>query len=164
VRPTPGTHSRHPAPCTTETVTAPPRVYAPCSCLPVFTPGPPRPFPPSLPLPGVPSLTLVLPLWTRYQLRVYLLNISLDWLASGDFGPFAGSVSARKPCGKCLWTGKLLPQPNPPNPTPPTLALTPTLTIGKCPCSYMPSDDPRRRTVTHASHCEALKPRTHEVR
>ena len=53
---------------------------------------------------------------------MFLLLISLDWLASGDFGPFAGSVSARKPCGKCLWTGKLLPTLT----TPPTLTTTST--------------------------------------
>ena len=74
----------------------------------------------------------------KYRLRVFVQLISLDWLASGDFGPYAGSVSARKPCGKCRWT--------------------PT-----CGCSYLASDDPRRLTMTHAPHCEGVAPRTHEV-
>ena len=33
----------------------------------------------------------------RYRLRLFLLLISCDWLAVGDFGPFAGSVSATRP-------------------------------------------------------------------
>ena len=75
----------------------------------------------------------------KYRLRVFVLLISLDWLASGDFGPFAGSVSARKPCGKCYWTGS-------------------------CGCSFLASDDPRRASITHAAHCEGVRPRTHKVR
>lgn len=37
----------------------------------------------------------------QWRLRIFLLLVSLDWLAAGDFGPFAASVSARRPCGKC---------------------------------------------------------------
>ena len=68
-----------------------------------------------------------------WRLRVFLLLISVDWLASGDFGPFASSVSARYPCGKCLWTQS-------------------------CPCAFKPSD----ATVTHSDHCRACAPRTHD--
>ncbi len=88
---------------------------------------------------SVPRLTRALLHASRYRLRVFVLLISLDWLASGDFGPFAGSVSARKPCGKCYWTGT-------------------------CDCSFLASNDPRRDSITHAPHCEGVKPRTHEVR
>ena len=71
-----------------------------------------------------------------YRLRIFFLFISLDWLAAGDFGPFAGSVSARRPCPKCMWTAG-------------------------CACSWMSAEDPRRSTVVHSEHCLGLKPRTH---
>ena len=71
-----------------------------------------------------------------YRLRLFLLLISLDWLASGEFGPFAGSVSATHPCGKCHWHSS-------------------------CPCAYLSRDDPRRQTIDHAEGCRQLEPRTH---
>ena len=73
----------------------------------------------------------------RFRLRLFLLLMSLDWLAHGDFGPYAASVSkARRPCFKCLWTAQ-------------------------CPCAFMSRDDPRRRFVTHSQHCQASQRRTH---
>jgi len=45
-------------------------------------------------------------------------------------------VSARRPCGKCKWTGS-------------------------CPCSYLPSSS-RADVVKHAAHCKGMQPRTHE--
>ena len=71
-----------------------------------------------------------------YRLRLFLLMISLDWLASGEFGPFAGSVSATHPCGKCHWHSR-------------------------CPCAYLSRDDPRRETIEHTDGCRQLEPRTH---
>ena len=73
----------------------------------------------------------------RVRLRLFLLLISLDWLASGDFGPFAGSVSARYPCGKCMWTAN-------------------------CPCAHLSANDPRRKKLKHSTHCRASAPRTHD--
>ena len=72
-----------------------------------------------------------------WRLRIFLLLVSLDWLASGDFGPFAGSVSAKRPCPKCMWTPK-------------------------CPCAWLSSRDPRRKTIKHSQDCKGCKPRTHE--
>ena len=73
----------------------------------------------------------------RFRLRLFLLLMSLDWLAHGDFGPYAASVSkARRPCFKCLWTAQ-------------------------CACAFMSRDDPRRRFVTHSQHCQASQRRTH---
>ena len=69
------------------------------------------------------------------RLRLFFLLVSLDWLASGDFGPFAGSVSARRPCGKCYW-------------------------FGGCPCSHLPHSDPRLKTMEHHEHCRRVQPRT----
>ena len=73
----------------------------------------------------------------KWRLRIFLLMISLDWLAAGDFGPFAGSVSARHPCPKCKWTAE-------------------------CACAWMSKDDPRRLTVTHSNACKGRTPRTHD--
>ena len=39
-----------------------------------------------------------------WRLRVYLVFMSFDWLANGEFGPFSQSVAARRPCFKCKWT------------------------------------------------------------
>ena len=36
------------------------------------------------------------------RLVAFFLLISLDWLAAGEFGPFAASVSARRPYDKML--------------------------------------------------------------
>ena len=73
----------------------------------------------------------------RYRLRLFLLLMSLDWLAHGEFGPYAASVSkARRPCFKCKWAAG-------------------------CPCAFMSRDDPRRRSVTHIEHCVGSEPRTH---
>lgn len=69
-----------------------------------------------------------------WRLRVFLLLFSLDWLAQGDFGPFAASVSARRPCFKCLWTAS-------------------------CPCAYLPTAD--ADGVEHTIHCRGRKSRTH---
>ena len=73
----------------------------------------------------------------EWRLRIFLLLMSLDWLAAGDFGPFAGSVSARRPCPKCMWTQS-------------------------CPCAFLAQDDPQRELVCHATHCRGLTPRTHD--
>ena len=70
----------------------------------------------------------------HWRLRIFILLISLDWLAAGDFGPFAASVSARYPCGKCMWTGA-------------------------CACAYKPSS----ASVQHSAHCQACAPRTHDA-
>jgi hypothetical protein len=73
----------------------------------------------------------------KCRLRLFLLLISLDWLAAGDFGPFAASVSkARRPCGKCKWTSY-------------------------CPCAFLACDDTRRESITHSQHCKGMEPRTH---
>ena len=68
-----------------------------------------------------------------WRLRIYFVLISLDWLAAGDFGPFAKSVAARYPCFKCKWTAS-------------------------CPCGFKPSD----AVVTHSAHCRGKAPRTHD--
>jgi hypothetical protein len=68
----------------------------------------------------------------HWRLRIFFLLISLDWLAAGDFGPFAASVSARYPCGRCMWTSK-------------------------CPCGYKPAGV----LVTHTAHCRGSAERTH---
>ena len=73
------------------------------------------------------------PVTITVRLRIFLLLISLDWLASGDFGPFAASVSARYPCGKCMWTAA-------------------------CPCAYKPSF----ANVQHSAHCRRSALRTHD--
>ena len=72
-----------------------------------------------------------------YTLRLFLCVVSLDWLAQGDFGAFASSVSARRPCFKCKWTSG-------------------------CPCAWMHSSDPRRATMKHTKICCGVEPRTHE--
>ena len=69
-----------------------------------------------------------------WRLRVFLLLFSLDWLAQGDFGPFAASVSAKRPCFKCMWTAS-------------------------CPCAYLPAAEAAE--VTHSDDCRGRAPRTH---
>ena len=71
-----------------------------------------------------------------WRLRLFVSLMSFDWLAAGEFGPFAGSVSARRPCGKCFW-------------------------FAGCPCSFLPRSDPRRQTMTHHLQCRGVEPRTH---
>jgi hypothetical protein len=81
----------------------------------------------------------------EWCLRIFILLFSLDWLASGDFGPFAAAVSARRPCGKCLWTQA-------------------------CPCAFLPASiakqdrflGPDGKVVPHADACRRNLPRTHE--
>ena len=68
-----------------------------------------------------------------WRLCIFFVLISLDWLAAGDFGPFAASVSARYPCGKCMWTHA-------------------------CPCAYKPSV----AIVCHSVHCHRSALRTHD--
>ena len=82
-----------------------------------------------------------------WRLRVFVIFVSLDWLAVGDFGPFAGSVSARRPCWKCKWTAN-------------------------CPCAFIAPNDPRRApgyvlregevALVHTEHCKGYEPRTHD--
>ena len=73
----------------------------------------------------------------KYRLRLFILLVSLDWLACGDFGPYAASVSkARRPCGKCMW-------------------------FAGCECSFLPRNDPRHLTMEHHQHCRGMQPRTH---
>ena len=43
----------------------------------------------------------------KVTLVIFCVLMSFDWLANGDFGPFASSVSARYPCPKCMWTAVL---------------------------------------------------------
>lgn len=69
-----------------------------------------------------------------WNLRVFFLLFSLDWLAHGDFGPFAASVSAKRPCFKCEWTAD-------------------------CPCAY--SSARAAAKVTHSAACRGRTPRTH---
>mmetsp|Transcript_31047 Transcript_31047/g.81215 ORF Transcript_31047/g.81215 Transcript_31047/m.81215 type:complete len:556 (-) Transcript_31047:839-2506(-) len=73
----------------------------------------------------------------KRRLRLFILLFSLDWLAHGDFGPYAGSVSAKFPCFKCHWTES-------------------------CPCFYMSANDARRSTMKHIKQCRGIEPRTHE--
>ena len=73
----------------------------------------------------------------RWTLRIFFLAISLDWLAAGEFGPFAGSVSARRPCGKCLWTAN-------------------------CPCAHKAVADAFAPGQRHSAQCRNSAPRTHE--
>ena len=73
----------------------------------------------------------------RRRLRLFLLLVSYDWLGSGEWGPWAESVSARHPCPKCKWTPK-------------------------CPCAYLAASDPSRATIVHLPHCQANAKRTHE--
>ena len=72
-----------------------------------------------------------------WLLRVTVLLISVDWLAAGEFGPFAGSVSARHPCGKCMWTQD-------------------------CPCAFRAAGDASEMPATeHSECCRRDAPRTH---
>ena len=70
------------------------------------------------------------------RLKLFLLLFSLDWLAHGDFGPYAGSVSANLPCFKCHWSES-------------------------CPCFRMSANDARRGTMKHTKQCRGLEPRDH---
>jgi hypothetical protein len=70
------------------------------------------------------------------RLRLFLHLMSYDWLGSGEWGPWAESVSARFPCAKCKWA--------------------PT-----CPCAYLAASDPRRTKIKHVPHCQANAQRTH---
>ena len=69
-------------------------------------------------------------------LKIFAVLMSFDWLANGDFGPFASSVSARYPCPKCMWTAS-------------------------CDCAHFPSDDVRHARMRHHPHCKRRAPRTH---
>ena len=71
-----------------------------------------------------------------FRLRLYLLLVSLDWLAAGEFGPFAGSVSARRPCTKCHW-------------------------LRVCGCAHLSRSDPRLESMEHHEECLGVAPRTH---
>lgn len=71
-----------------------------------------------------------------WRLRIFLNLFSFDWLGAGDFGPFATSVSARRPCTKCNWTHV-------------------------CPCAYLPDNSEKRRTLIHSEHCQGCERRTH---
>ena len=80
----------------------------------------------------------------KWRLRIYMLLFSLDWLAAGAFGPFASSVSARRPCVKCKWTSA-------------------------CPCAFLPASvaaqdrfkGPDGKMSGHSLHCRRNAPRTH---
>lgn len=70
-------------------------------------------------------------------LILHVLLISLDWLANGAFGPFAESVSANRPCFKCLWTHK-------------------------CGCAWIARSDARMDTIVHSATCKRRRVRTHD--
>ena len=72
----------------------------------------------------------------EFRLRLYVAIACFDWLAGGDFGPFAATVSARRPCQRCFWTAG-------------------------CACAHMSARDPRRATMIHSAECRELEPRTH---
>ena len=69
-----------------------------------------------------------------WNLLIFVVLFSLDWLAQGDFGPFAKSVSARRPCFKCMWTPV-------------------------CHCAYLPATMAAKIT-NHHEHCLGRAPRT----
>ena len=71
------------------------------------------------------------------RLRLFLLVMSYDWLGSGEFGPWAESVSARHPCPKCSWAVK-------------------------CPCAYLAESDERLADVVHLPYCKGKARRTHD--
>ena len=73
----------------------------------------------------------------KRRLRLFLMLMSYDWLGSGEWGPWAESVSARHPCPKCKWTPK-------------------------CPCAYLTASDPSRAGLVHLPHCQANEMRTHD--
>ena len=80
------------------------------------------------------------PTTLSYNLVLTLLLFSFDWLANGEFGPWAECVSARRPCGKCLWTSL-------------------------CPCAYL--SDSEASAVCHVPQCRrqadgSWTPRTHD--
>ena len=76
-----------------------------------------------------------------WVLRIYVLLWSMDWLAHGDFGPFAKSVSARRPCFKCKWTHT-------------------------CDCAYLSlaAQNPKKpkKPFKHCDNCLGCSPRRHE--
>ena len=72
-----------------------------------------------------------------WRLRIFFLLISLDWLAAGEFGPFAASVAARRPCGKCMWTAD-------------------------CPCAWRSVANAASPSQLHSEHCRRSLPRTHD--
>jgi hypothetical protein len=65
-----------------------------------------------------------------YILILGITCISLDWLANGAFGPFAESVSAHRPCFKCMWTPE-------------------------CGCAWIARTDERNSTISHTARCAA---------
>ena len=71
-----------------------------------------------------------------FTLRIFILLWSLDWLAHGDFGPYAKSVSARRPCFKCLWTQD-------------------------CDCAFLSHSARNHKDVEHAECCRSRTARTH---
>ena len=73
----------------------------------------------------------------KWRLRLFFHLMSFDWLADGEFGPFAASVAARRPCSNCMWTAS-------------------------CPCAFLARDDPRQAEITHSDQCMGVLPRTHE--
>jgi hypothetical protein len=70
----------------------------------------------------------------QFDLVISLVLMSFDWLANGDFGCFAGSVSAKHPCMKCHWTKD-------------------------CPCAYTHLTDPSQ--CVHIAGCKHKRARTH---
>jgi len=72
-----------------------------------------------------------------WRLRIFFLLISLDWLAAGEFGPFAASVAARRPCGKCMWTAD-------------------------CPCAWRSVANAASASQSHSEHCLRSAPRAHD--
>lgn len=73
----------------------------------------------------------------EWTLVIYIHLISLDWLANGGFGPYAESVSANRPCFKCMWTEK-------------------------CACAWIARTDPRNATIVHSQMCRRKEVRTHQ--
>jgi hypothetical protein len=71
-----------------------------------------------------------------WRLILSVRLISLDWLANGAFGPFAESVSANRPCFKCMWTDK-------------------------CGCAWIARTDKRNETIVHSALCRRKRARTH---
>ena len=72
----------------------------------------------------------------KVRLVVYILVISLDWLANGGFGPFAEGVQAVRPCFKCAWTDR-------------------------CLCAWIARTDARNDTITHHPQCRRRRTRSH---
>ena len=72
----------------------------------------------------------------HWRLRIFWLLASLDWLDSGEFGPFSASVAARRPCHKCFWTAK-------------------------CACAFRAAADAAASTQQHSTLCRRFELRTH---